>query len=443
MNAVRFRRFVAISLAASAVLCTFSISPAAAQRKAFRVSSLSIADPQIFLQEIGGCANALNPILNSVLNTQYLQLCEPVTEGQPDPCTFGFNLLAVFDPLVQTASGSSPVPCTSGGQPCDLDFALVDECTRTGGASGTTTCSTMTEFIAPTTYSNALPGVTCLAPHAGTFGANNTGSPAVAAVTGSGANNCAVSGTLDLIFELGDGLITIPLKGAQLAARYNGNPATSLTSGLARGFLSEADANAIMIDIDITSPVVLSINEPLSYLLAGGETNCKTTNDDRDTNPPGELNGERGWWFYLTFAATSVTVGEFPTPTATSTVGLATPTPTATPPSTSTPVFTNTPIPTNTPPTPPTSTPTDTPPAPTPTVTPIPPTNTPVQAACPGDCDGNGVVPINEVQRVANIYLETQPLSQCTRADRNNDGMVAINEVVLASNSYQFDCPAP
>jgi len=262
-------------------------------------------------------------------------------------------------------------------------------------------------------------------------------------VTGTATNNCAVSGEIELDLNIGDGVFQIPLKGTQLAARYNGNPATTLTNGLARGFLSEAAADNIMIDLELSTaagdPINLSLHQPLSYMLAGGTNNCKTAQtgvDDRDRNPPGDPNGERGWWFYLGFQATLATVPEFPTPTATASMPAGdtpTATPTATPPATSTPsstntpVFTNTPLPTNTPPAPPTST----------------PTNTPVQASCPGDCDGDGMVPINEVQRVANIYLETQALSLCTRADRNNDGMVAINEVVLASNAYQFDCPAP
>ena len=46
--------------------------------------------------------------------------------------------------------------------------------------------------------------------------------------------------------------IPITLQNAQVAARYVGNPATSMANGLLRGFISEAQANATIIPDDGT-----------------------------------------------------------------------------------------------------------------------------------------------------------------------------------------------
>jgi hypothetical protein len=70
--------------------------------------------------------------------------------------------------------------------------------------------------------------------------------------------------------------------------------------------------------------------------------------------------------------------------------------------------------------------------APTPTPTPSPaPTATP-GSACAGDCNGDGMVTVNELILGVNIALGTQPASVCTAIDTNGDGMVTINELIAA-----------
>jgi hypothetical protein len=70
--------------------------------------------------------------------------------------------------------------------------------------------------------------------------------------------------------------------------------------------------------------------------------------------------------------------------------------------------------------------------APTPTPTPSPaPTATP-GGACAGDCNGDGMVTVNELILGVNIALGTQPASVCTAIDTNGDGMVTINELIAA-----------
>lgn len=60
----------------------------------------------------------------------------------------------------------------------------------------------------------------------------------------------------------------------------------------------------------------------------------------------------------------------------------------------------------------------------------------PAAAVLQGDCNDNGVTAINEVQRCANIFLDTQDLSLCPPCDQNGNGTVAINEVAGASNCF-------
>jgi hypothetical protein len=80
--------------------------------------------------------------------------------------------------------------------------------------------------------------------------------------------------------------------------------------------------------------------------------------------------------------------------------------------------------PTHTPPQPQTATPTSTQPAP----------------ACPGDCDGNGIVSIAELVRAVNIALENDDVANCRAADVNGDGRVSINELIQAVNSALLQC---
>ena len=65
----------------------------------------------------------------------------------------------------------------------------------------------------------------------------------------------------------------------------------------------------------------------------------------------------------------------------------------------------------------------------------------PARAQCPGDCDGNGEVSIDEVVTAVNIGLAILPLERCAAADRDGDGEVSIDEVIAARNFGLADCP--
>jgi len=62
--------------------------------------------------------------------------------------------------------------------------------------------------------------------------------------------------------------------------------------------------------------------------------------------------------------------------------------------------------------------------APTPTATP----------SVEGDCDGNGVVNVDDLVRGVSIALDQAAVDTCTSLDRNGDGRVSIDELVAALN---------
>ncbi len=67
----------------------------------------------------------------------------------------------------------------------------------------------------------------------------------------------------------------------------------------------------------------------------------------------------------------------------------------------------------------------------------------PAAAQCPGDCDGNGTVAINELIRGVNIALGNADVSTCTAMDVDGSGTVAINELIQAVNAALTGCPDP
>jgi hypothetical protein len=69
------------------------------------------------------------------------------------------------------------------------------------------------------------------------------------------------------------------------------------------------------------------------------------------------------------------------------------------------------------------------------------PTPSPTPAEeCPGDCDGNGVVAVNELVRGVNIALETLSIVECPAFDTNGNGRVEIGEIVAGVNAVLRGC---
>ncbi len=62
------------------------------------------------------------------------------------------------------------------------------------------------------------------------------------------------------------------------------------------------------------------------------------------------------------------------------------------------------------------------------------------QESCPGDCDGDGTVRVNELVTGVNINLGNSDVSSCEAMDRDGNGMVAVNELIQAVRSNLEGC---
>jgi DNA-binding beta-propeller fold protein YncE len=64
------------------------------------------------------------------------------------------------------------------------------------------------------------------------------------------------------------------------------------------------------------------------------------------------------------------------------------------------------------------------------------------EGLCRGDCNGNGLVTIDELVRSVNVALEAAPYRLCPPADTDGNGQIEINELMGAVNTALGGCPA-
>ena len=62
---------------------------------------------------------------------------------------------------------------------------------------------------------------------------------------------------------------------------------------------------------------------------------------------------------------------------------------------------------------------------------------------CVGDCDGNGLVTVNEILSGVNIALDLRPLDGCRSFDRNGSSAVDVDELISAVDAALNGCPSP
>lgn len=62
--------------------------------------------------------------------------------------------------------------------------------------------------------------------------------------------------------------------------------------------------------------------------------------------------------------------------------------------------------------------------------------------ACPGDCDADGEVTVDEVVLAVNVALGAAPADTCSAADADGDGSVTVDEILLALQSALAGCDA-
>lgn len=238
---------------------------------AFRFNDLDLRDPHVFVNFIGCRDITDTPLVGFSINGE-LQTSIQTDGDDPPDGLLDLSYLVQFLPLDQTQASN-----------------LID--TGTADCTAPLAGTTCDRFVPLNLAGDATlqPAVQCLAPLAGTT------RPYAPAVTPADAP-CFVSPPGTLTIDLGG--IPLTLRDARLAATFVGNPAGNLVNGLLSGFISETDANNIMI------PAVLPLvgGQPLSALLPGGAGNCAAHND-KDIN-----GGVMGWWFYFNFSAPRVTL---------------------------------------------------------------------------------------------------------------------------------------
>lgn len=257
------------------------------ERTAFRIVSLSLADPHIFWDAGNGNCPDLTSTANNTVFPDAIQQ-DADMDGFAD-----LTILNVMKPLNQVDGESTAMDIVFGNCLPNADPAMT-QCTA----------DPLTPRIS-VTATNAATG-TCLDVVANTVTDAYMTPPA--AVDGP----CFATGAFDApMFQLGS--LTVPLQSARIAGTYDADPATGLVNGLLLGFVSESDAAAAT----IPDSVLLIGGKTLAEVLAGGIApgSCDVTagnpiGDDRDVGPDGTT---RGWYFYVNFTAAVVPFDDRPT----------------------------------------------------------------------------------------------------------------------------------
>ncbi|HWB75623.1 MAG TPA: hypothetical protein VG755_11730 [Nannocystaceae bacterium] len=241
---------------------------------AFRFTSLYVRDPHFFLDiPINGCQDGTDtevsvPLMDPVapVNQQFNDAIGMDDAEMPDG-NLDLSLLLLFRPLDQGGDGS-------------IDFAngaclVPAEATVCDLLDGTELYSTM--------YATMADG-TCQEPMAADL------SPAGYNPTpGTTTGPCFTAGPASVVIQTS--FAALPLDNATIAAQFVGDPSDELVQGTIRGFITTANADAIMLP-----PPISQVAMTLGDILPGDPECCA---------PHSDLDGE-GWWFYADFTATTV-----------------------------------------------------------------------------------------------------------------------------------------
>lgn len=146
-------------------------------------------------------------------------------------------------------------------------------------------CMPIPDFIPEITSTTFSTSGICLEPLPGTNSpANYNPAPNITAFP------CYATEPIDVNLSFGVGVF--PLSGYQRAEKYQGG--LTLTEGLMKGFISQADAA----QIEFTAVVGgITYSNTLDNMFAGDPDNCKTSEySDMDIGPDGIT---QGWWLYF------------------------------------------------------------------------------------------------------------------------------------------------
>ncbi len=248
-------------------------------RSAFRMKSLTLIDPTIKFSPT--CNAGIHPLVNDGLTEATVE--DKSTFAPPESLDGLIDLGFVFtfgppnQGNGQTINGAfvisdcdrldkpSPVPNPS---PCSP--TIVQESSSTTFSATTQTTGNCLEVLPDTTTQTVDPV------EPGDFG-------------------CWASPPVDFTVVLGS-VVQIPLSEVVIAAQWDADPADNVVSGLIRGFMTEADAIATVIDPSTTFIGGQSLKDSF-----GHDGSAPGDCDERDDN-----NGVLGYWVYLGFEAESV-----------------------------------------------------------------------------------------------------------------------------------------
>ncbi len=238
---------------------------------AFRVDWMALRDPHMYVRVLFSCYDVTDdgPFGSDSVNDQ---LNASIQGDDDSDGWLDLSLVLVMRPLDQSATYSGPSDFYSALCTVPMDGTVCHEDPNNPGES--------------TTYANQGSG-TCLEPYAGTTSGY---SPAVVSTTAPPV--CFDTGHLEIRLVLSG--TTVVLHDSEIAAVYDADPATGLISGLVRGFISEAEAQNIDVDLGSLG------TQPLSSLL---QPDACGDGDDRDVGLDGSTVG---WWFYLNFTGVVV-----------------------------------------------------------------------------------------------------------------------------------------
>jgi hypothetical protein len=77
------------------------------------------------------------------------------------------------------------------------------------------------------------------------------------------------------------------------------------------------------------------------------------------------------------------------------------------------------------------------PPTPTPVMSPTP---TMTSGSCVGDCDGNGLVTVDEIVTMVNVALGIRPVTTCPAGDTDGSGTITVDEILTAIRNALTGC---
>ena len=248
--------------------------PALAPAEVFRLSDLDLRDPHLYVTvPVVGCFDFTDQDFPFGLGQSFNGQLQAAIAGDSEPDGFlDSSFLLEFRPFDEAANA---LRLDIGNGICTAPMAGIS-------------CAPDPASLPQTAAYDGLAGGPCLAPLAGTT--NPPYTPEVASVAGP----CFVSAPRRVVFNLNG--VALPLTDLQLAADWTATPVVGFSTGLMRGFLSEAEAANVLLPASL--PIVGG--QPITVLLPGGATNC-AAHDDRDS-----LNSVSGWWFYFNFPADAV-----------------------------------------------------------------------------------------------------------------------------------------